>query len=254
MEVIEKAKQGYVQADRKNLILTRTELLKEAYDRYLKGKPDVAPCSPPVRRLAKLEPFRTAIYDTPTGQDDAVLAVIENFDNYQPVIDSWKTHADEVLRKLMGTRYVGSDQVEHVLADIYRPRAAFKCTRCNKSAICYPEALTHPCLYAPDVPQTDPNVEWDFNEGPSKLERNWRAWSAAREVTNAYGVDFEAVTCKELDDADADGSSILECTRCQRSWLHETWRKAVRSLILPTLRWLTELSLLSFPVPRPAVA
>ena len=160
--------------------------------------------------------------------------MIENFDNYQLVIDSWKAHADEVLRKLMGTRYVGRDQVEHVLADIYRPRAAFKCTRCNKSAICYPEALTHGCLYTPDAPQTDPNVEWDFNEGPSKLERNSRAWSAAKAVTDAYEADFETVTYKELDDADADGTHILECARCERSWLHENWRKAVRFLALPT--------------------
>lgn len=216
--------------DKKNLTIKRTGLLKEAYTRYLEINADVAPYAPPAQRLAHLEPFRTAIYDTPEDQDAAAVAVFENFDHYRPVIDSWRSDAEEVLRKLLPGRYEGKVQVEATLSDVHRPTAGFKCTRCMKECIFHPETLTHGCLYL-HQPQywgsrEDPNVDWDFNEGPWKLQYNHRVYGNVRYVTDAYGFDWKTVTCKELDEADGDGQ-ILECQRCSRNWLRKNWREAV---------------------------
>jgi len=199
------------------LIETRTEALREVYESYLSTHRDQEPYAPSYREVARTEPFRTIIYDTPEEDRVGVSQFVSLMDNFPGIIDSWRTETSMLLLHIY-TKGSGSPEgkvwLESDIQMLSRATAIFTCSVCCRLHL-YPNVLTQACLQkAPQgdasVERVDPNFTWKED---AHIVREEDAISSVTEIIQVLGEDPTSITWKEMDELD----KRVECLRCRRT-------------------------------------
>ena len=267
--------------NRRELISERTALLEDLLQASISQNRELDLPEVPASQLAKLEPFRTIIYDTPESKKLEVKHLMKHFDEIPSALQTWKTEADETLLSLIQASAPANDKGKKGkekrsalgLETLDLATTIFWCKWCGEShPITYPSVLTHMCLferraadsamsYAPsrnprireldreiqyldDEDRADPNPGW--NQGGKQLVFFEDASKYAAAIVTALGKDPKTATWEDLD----RDNERLECLSCRLpqggkerlKGLAMDWRQAVSALWLPSISSRTSLT------------
>ncbi|KAF6763835.1 hypothetical protein DFP72DRAFT_873535, partial [Ephemerocybe angulata] len=224
----------YENDQRKLLLDKRTLTVSGVFDYYISHNRHTERTAPLNQQLARLEPFRTLVYDTPAEKELTATEVMEHLDDIPGALKAWKEDADSLLLALLpsvsprgrkkGKAASSGKGKEPDLSVLERATSLFSCQWCTEVLV-YPAVLSHPCLFhkharsaakqsqpageEDDIPVDGPGAPW--NEGGDQVQFDEEASATATVIIAALGHDPNVVTWEELDKA----NQRIECLRCR---------------------------------------
>ncbi|KAJ2929983.1 hypothetical protein H1R20_g7119, partial [Candolleomyces eurysporus] len=221
---------------RRAILQDRTNLLSLVYKYYISNNRSVASVFPSYHEVAKTEPFRTLIYDTPSDKKLTQADFLAHLDELPKIFKSWLETTTNFLLGLISQesetcKSVGKAKktaakgkgkgkgkeketapVDATIFDL--ATTLFECNLC-KSILPYHQALRHGCfafrILTPENPtldeSADPNTVWN---GTGIAEYHQVASDCASEIITILGKNPKTATGEELDEA----RQRLECVRC----------------------------------------
>ncbi|RXW22810.1 hypothetical protein EST38_g3050 [Candolleomyces aberdarensis] len=245
IEVLEEVKNIWYQEKMSEAVSSRSHNLLLVYEYFLSNHRDLEPTAPPHGQLlAKLEPFKTLIYNTPPSQDVTQADMLAHLDQIPEIVKNWSENVINILLSLLpqeqeagrktkggkGTSKKGKGPVPDP-AVLERATTIFGCNRCPPSQselLLFPHVVSHECLNyrhgkVPEEEQWDPNCWW-IECHDSQLEFDEAASECASAIINALGKDPKTTTWKELD----EDNQRVECLTCRKNKrLVMDWRHAI---------------------------
>ncbi|RXW20536.1 hypothetical protein EST38_g5337 [Candolleomyces aberdarensis] len=220
---------------RRSLLQERTSLLMMVYKYYISHNRSVAIIPPSHSEVAKTEPFRTLIYDTPSDKKLTEADFLAHIDELPQIFKSWLERTTNFLLGLIPqepetSKSAGKAKkttakakgkgkgkeketapVDAAILDL--ATTLFGCNSC-KAILPYHQALCHGCFSRKSTPKNptldesaDPNGVWN---GTGLAKYHQVASDCASEIITILGKNPETVTGEELDEA----RQRLECVRC----------------------------------------
>lgn len=222
--------------DKFKLIATRTERkLRPVYDYYISHHRDIQHSVPRVLQLAKLEPFKSLVYEAPADQELNPADFLAHLDAIPQVFDSWKEGIVEHLLTLLGlgpgeradsdasAKGKGREVISDGNSVLGRATTIFNCKQCC-GLLLYPYILTHGCLVDSGYARHrkgDYNCEWNEED---QVEVHEQASRYARAIVIALGQDPNTATWEQLD----KDNQRVECTRCRIKPTRKSRNKNIR--------------------------
>lgn len=196
----------------------------------------------PITQLAKLEPFRTLIYDTPENKELREKDLMGHVHAIPEALQTWKAEAEDLLFGLLPASATrgkkGKGKALELRKTLNLATTIFCCKWCGPDRpLTYPFVLEHECLFERHSPEdahdyrhnrnpkkraedrqtiylneedkADPNASW--NEGGDQLTFFNKASEFASAIILALGEDPSVVTWEELDEA----NERVECLHCR---------------------------------------
>ncbi|RXW20537.1 hypothetical protein EST38_g5336 [Candolleomyces aberdarensis] len=251
---LEKERRETKIADRMSLLRQRTALLHSVHKYYVSQNRSTTSVSPPYWEVAKIEPFRTMIYDTPSDTNLTLADFLAHVDELPKIFESWREKTTNFLLGLIpregsgkakkGANVKGKGKEKETVptdtAMLDLAITLFACKRC-KAILPYHQAISHSCFtLSKNIPDKNPTLEQSadpnscWNEtGAAKYHQV--ASTSASEIITILGKDPKTATWEELDDA----RQRLECMRClthtpagKPRHLIMDWRNAVAHDVL----------------------
>lgn len=212
------------------------DVLRPVYLYFLSQNRGLEPTSPPRSNLlAKLEPFKSLIYDTPPDHKLTQADILPLLDQMSEIVKNWSDNVINILLDLLpqeqkvakrttkggkrGSKGKGkASALDPAVLD--RATAIFACNRCPSSQtelLLFPQVVSHWCLIngnekVPKEDQWDPNCWW-VECHDTQVEFDEVAPECARAIIKALGKDPKTTTWKELDEA----NQRVECLSCRRT-------------------------------------
>ncbi|KAJ3502605.1 hypothetical protein NMY22_g18528 [Coprinellus aureogranulatus] len=217
---------------RSRLIKDRTNFgFYPVYERYLATRQNKKRIAPRYTELARMEPLRTVIYDTPPSHQVTEADFRPYIGMLPNMSDAWRGNAVSALLLIWqeGSGYSktsrAAEEKEEPLSVLQRAATVFMCKKCTIPTR-FPNILSHECLFDNDTRNDDPNPFW--NQGGNRVVYNSTVAEGAKAIITALGKDPETATVKEMDDHDRR----VECLKCRaghsdRQLTFMTWRDAM---------------------------
>ncbi|KAJ2929984.1 hypothetical protein H1R20_g7118, partial [Candolleomyces eurysporus] len=157
---LEKERRETKIVDRMNLLRERSSLLNLVYKYYVSQNRSIASVSPSYLEVAKTEPFRTLIYDTPTDTKLTLADFLVHVDELPKIFKSWREKTTNFLLGLIpqegsgkakkkGANAKGKDKDKETApadtATLDLAITLFGCNKC-KAILPYHQATLHSCF------------------------------------------------------------------------------------------------------------
>ncbi|KAJ2925149.1 hypothetical protein H1R20_g11946, partial [Candolleomyces eurysporus] len=246
VDTIESLKIAFEQEDRARLIVDRMEDFHRLYDYYISHNRNVQTPAPWPQQVAKMEPFKSLIYDTPADQTLTEGDFLAHLDAMPHLIESWKEDVAGVLLGLLlesektgtapaDTASTKGKEKEKVpdRSILYRATSILVCQRCSI-------LMVHPFVYTHRCRQTSSSFRPYRRGTPYSFDKadqvgvHKQASRCARAIVGALGQDPDTVTWEQLE----RDNQRVECVRCRAkanpksrkkcNRLVMNWRSAVR--------------------------